>query len=180
MSLATLDTNKDLSEACVHAYSEGILMLCCTHDEGSNVDKAYPACYESTITIAAVDNFGIELRQSKQDYKYGISGENVAAGVVPFLESDDRISGSSVSTAIAAGLSSLILSCDRLACPGRTYESNGRKSICEDHFDKMKVRQDAQEKYVLLEKFGSIDKKLKDGLDISVEEVLKESFASRT
>lgn len=44
-----------------------------------------------------------------------VQGQNVAASGIHFIESSDSLTGSSVSTALAAGLSSLILIFYKLA-----------------------------------------------------------------
>ncbi|KAI0451707.1 hypothetical protein F5B21DRAFT_506906 [Xylaria acuta] len=62
------------------------------------------------------------LREAKESsYGYLIQGQGVATGVIPFLISKNIITGSSVSTAITAGFSSLILTCDLSAKPGKNY-----------------------------------------------------------
>jgi hypothetical protein len=157
-------------------------MLCSTQDEGPSVSPAYPAEYPETIAIAACDEYGQNSRDKETRYNYKIHGLEVAAGTVPFLVSEDRISGSSVATAIAAGLSSLILACDRLAIPGRKYidqfgnkEKFGRQEIVEQYFEKMTVKPDT--KYLILEQFGNIDSKIGDGLEIDAEEILTNWFS---
>lgn len=147
-------------------------------------------------------------------------GLNIAAGVIPFLESNDRISGSSVATAIASDISSLILSCARLntcnpaegwhgeSCPGscagfeaclparnshhrscplsngsscvaRTEDCNEKKrrAIVSYFLDSMKPNPSKAEGYVLLEKFGEIDAKVKEGEEIFAEDVLRNWFS---
>ena len=177
MSFAILDTNERLRKACAKADDKGIVMVCSTHDEGSNISESWPAEYGQAITITACDEYGGLPRNTTETYDYGLHGLDVAAGVVPFLESNDRISGSSVATAIAAGLSSLILSCDRLAHPGKKYEGYDRKNMVEIQLKKM--RSSKQEKYVILERFADIDLKIKDGLDINVEGILEQSFGKK-
>lgn len=108
------------------------------------------------------------------DYEYAIQGINVAAGKVPFLESKDCISGSSVSTAIAAGLSSLILACDQLAKKRKIYEQGDRAKIVKRHFGKMLA---LNKKYIILEKFAEIDKKIKDGRYINAKDIIEEFFS---
>ncbi|KAL9120735.1 MAG: hypothetical protein Q9187_002705 [Circinaria calcarea] len=172
MSFAILDNTDNLRNACAEAADAGIILLCSTHDEGSNIDEAWPAAYRDTITITACDEFGELLRPTKQGYDYTIRGQEVAAGVVPFLKSDDRISGSSVATAIAAGLSSLTLSCDRLAHSGKMYTGqDDKRKVIRHHLKAM-----ATEKYILLEKFARIDQKIKDGRDINAQQILEDFF----
>ena len=173
MSFAILDNTDRFKDACEEAARAGIIMLCSAHDEGSNINEAWSAAYNDTITITACDEFGKLLRTTKQPYDYAIRGQEVAAGVVPFLKSDDLISGSSVATAIAAGLSSLTLSCDRLTHPGKTYNHRDvRNKVIKPHLRAML----AAEKYILLEKFAGIDRKIKDGRVINAQEILEDDF----
>ena len=173
MSFAILETVDILRDACKEAANAGIIMLCSAHDEGSNIKTAYPAFYGGTFIITACDEFGKVLRTTEQEYHYAIRGREVAAGVVPFLKSDDRISGSSVATAIAAGLSSLTLSCDGLAHPGKTYfDHEDRRKVIKHHFDSML----AANKYILLDKFADIDQKILDGRVIIVPQILENKF----
>ncbi|KAM0518153.1 hypothetical protein ACHAPE_004560 [Trichoderma viride] len=126
MSFATLDKTDALQKVCEKAVDSGIALICSIHDQGANISRAYPVSFRDVIRIMACDESGAPARNVKAQYNYGIHGIDVAAGVVPFLESDDRISGSSVATAIAAGLASLTLSCDRLA-NGRAVERISRR-----------------------------------------------------
>jgi len=88
---------------------------------------------DGTISIAACDRYGRMLNWSKEEKKsYRINGKDVLAGTVPYVVSEERITGNSVATAIAAGLGSLILSCCRLV--GRTAVP---KDLIEENFGKM-------------------------------------------
>ncbi|KAL8743053.1 MAG: hypothetical protein Q9190_004554 [Brigantiaea leucoxantha] len=174
MSFAILDNTDHLRDACTRAASAGIVMLCSAHDEGSNIDKAWPASYNDTITISACDEYGNPLRVTNQHYHYALRGKEVAAGVVPFLKSDDRISGSSVATAVAAGLSSLILSCDRLANPSKRYnDRDDRRKVIDGQFKSMLPE---NKSHILLERFAGIDQKIKDGRVINAQEILENKF----
>ncbi|XXH00917.1 hypothetical protein Hte_007268 [Hypoxylon texense] len=146
------------------ATKEGIIMTCSTHDEGSRITNAYPANWigqaVSLIVLTACDSYGTLLREAKSDtFHYRIPGQNVAAGVIPFLNSDDTISGSSVSTALATGLCSLMITCDRLGNPEKKYmgrdEKNSRLELVKTHLDQM--RSNDKNHFVMLEKFGGID-----------------------
>lgn len=198
-------------------------MMCSNHDEGANPKTSYPAHYrDRTWVVTACDEYGYTPREREPPTGTGyymFQGLNVPAGVIPFVESNDRISGSSVATAIASGISSLILSCARLntcnpaedwhgeSCPGscahldacrpdrnlhdaRCPVAHGgcvaRKQVCEngnrrhivDYFLKsMTSERSAGEGYVLLEKFGEIDVKVKEGEEIFADEVLKSWFS---
>ncbi|KAK1750547.1 subtilisin-like protein [Echria macrotheca] len=169
MSFVIGEKDNELANEIRLATNQGIVMTCSSHDEGSRIAEAYPAKYmtaeTSLMVLAACDEYGQLLREVKGDkdgdkFKYMVRGQHVAAGVVPFLaESEEPISGSSVSTALAAGLCSLILTCDRLANPGKTYpngkDAGSRWEIVTGHLDSMQST--TESKFVLLEKFGQID-----------------------
>ncbi|KAF2497767.1 subtilisin-like protein [Lophium mytilinum] len=165
MSFIIGEFNEFLKKAVDAASEAGIVMTCSAHDEGSRIQKAYPAGHHADgITIArfaACDEYGKIIREDwKGDYDFLIRGHNVAAGVIPFLKSEDTITGSSVSTAIAAGLSSLILTCDRLGAPvRRSPEKQGkaRYDLVKDCLDKMAA---GHGNFVQLENYGTIRKLL--------------------
>ncbi|KAI0096962.1 hypothetical protein GGR51DRAFT_542140 [Nemania sp. FL0031] len=117
MSFAMFEQKDRLDEVIKEAKKQGIVMMCSNHDEGANTKESYPANCEHTWVVTACDEYGFTPRerdQSTDPGNYMFQGLDVAAGVIPFLESSDRISGSSVATAIASGIGSLILSCARL------------------------------------------------------------------
>ncbi|KAI5924908.1 peptidase S8/S53 domain-containing protein [Camillea tinctor] len=166
MSFVIGDSNDNLVQALRRASDDGIVMTCSTHDEGSRIIKAYPAGHKSDtmsiIVLAACDEYGKLLRniEDSNDYDYMLQGQDVAAGIVPFLNSKDTISGSSVATALAAGLCSLILTCDRFANPGKKYapgitDKESRLVMVKYHLESMKSNE--KSRFVLLEKFGNID-----------------------
>ncbi|KAI1819685.1 hypothetical protein F4861DRAFT_526015 [Xylaria intraflava] len=165
MSFALGESSRALVNQMNKATEAGILMTCSTHDEGSRIVDAYPASLKgdslSLMVLAACDEYGKLLRDVQDEkYHYRIRGQDVAAGIIPFLKSDDTISGSSVSTALAAGLSSLVLTCNRLAQPTRKYDrgrtgSNTRWVIVREHLERMQSSEGS--KFILLEKFGKID-----------------------
>ncbi|KAH6951191.1 hypothetical protein BKA56DRAFT_535586 [Ilyonectria sp. MPI-CAGE-AT-0026] len=184
MSFILEETTKELESQIDAASQKGIVMTCSTHDEGSRIDKAFPASLKggttSLLVLAACDVYGRILREAKEDtYDYLIRGKDVAAGVIPFLKSEDTITGSSVATALAAALCSLILTCNRLAHPVVTYEGgkgeNSRYSLVTKHLTRMKSHENT--KFILLEKFGKIEElgKTYDGT-ILAKRVLQESF----
>ncbi|KAL8399862.1 hypothetical protein RB594_000326 [Gaeumannomyces avenae] len=163
MSFAMGHSDSDLEDELREATKQGIVMTCSAHDEGSRISKAYPADLKSDLlsllVLAACDEYGKLLRDlSPNKYDYMIRGQNIAAGVIDFLKSEDVITGSSVSTALAAGLCSLILTCDRLAHPGKRYpggkEAGSRWALVRRHLEKMAA--DDSKQFLLLEKFENI------------------------
>ncbi|KAI0169132.1 peptidase S8/S53 domain-containing protein, partial [Hypoxylon sp. FL1284] len=164
MSFVFGDENKGVIDEITKATDEGIVMTCSTHDEGSRIVDAYPASWMgktlSLIVLAACNDYGKLLRDvDPNQYHYKLNGQDVAAGIIPFLKSEDTISGSSVSTALAAGLCSLILTCDRLANPHKAYEKGTgertRLHLVKHHLDNMQSSTNSQ--FVMPEKFGDID-----------------------
>ncbi|KAM3548290.1 hypothetical protein ARSEF4850_009498, partial [Beauveria asiatica] len=176
MSFAMSDSDDAMEKMVRAASNRGIIMTCSAHDEGSRVNQAWPAACrnfdhsdESIIVLAACDKYGKLLREAdtkKLDFK--ILGEHVPAGVVPFVRSEENITGSSVATALAAGLSSLILTCNRLAHPGKEYinakmgktgdgrhsEDQYRLGIVKKHLKKMGTSD--ENKFIELGNFGRI------------------------
>ncbi|KAL7956926.1 hypothetical protein V8C34DRAFT_195669 [Trichoderma compactum] len=193
MSFAISENLVDLKDACNDAHDHGIVLLCSTHDEGLGVSNTYPASFHNTITITACDDYGKVLRPGPTgdagSFQYKVQGQSVAAGVIPFLDSDDYISGSSVATAIAAGLSSLILSCNRIATDNPEdsssnndhpkslqYETkrNYRETIVKNHLKEMLAKESKD--YILLENFAGIDEIIRDGRDVAASNLVQEYF----
>ena len=177
MSLSLLQTSPSLDEAIRNASSQKIVMLCSSHDLGSKITKAWPANAQETITITACDDYGQLLRpvDDKEKFNFMIPGQDVAAGVIPFLESNDRISGSSVSTAVASGLSSLILSCARLNNPQKDIVGLPRENLVKNYLKTMESQSGSKE--LLLEKFGNIEAKIKEGEYVDAEAIINDAFS---
>ncbi|PTB62989.1 hypothetical protein BBK36DRAFT_1144522 [Trichoderma citrinoviride] len=97
-----------------------IVILCSTNDEGaiarpSTFDRLTLVNNQDILAIAACNQYGRLLESSQDDYSYGFFGHKVHVGQIPFLQSEEHVSGSSVATAIAAGAASLILAFCRLS-----------------------------------------------------------------
>ncbi|KAK5997909.1 hypothetical protein PT974_00275 [Cladobotryum mycophilum] len=108
--------SKDLAEALELAKKENIVVLCSTADEGyshsHDILNQMKYRAEKVISIAACNQHGKPLDQSQEDKSiFRFSGDRIQIGAVPFLKSDNHVTGSSVATAIAAATASLILSC---------------------------------------------------------------------
>ena len=160
MSFAIYQSTNTLQKAIEDAFNDNIVLIASTHDEGSNANVAYPAGYaRHTIAIAATNEWGSTLSYtpSEKNYNFRLKGVEVFAGAVPYLASEERVSGSSVATAIAAGLASLILSCHHISGfkePGRT----NWKTELVTHYMKEMIPSDAPApKYVALKKFANLD-----------------------
>jgi subtilisin family serine protease len=166
MSLALYeDPNDVMKEAVVEANRKKILLLASVHDEGSSQDKAYPASYDDVMAIATTDKYGSLLGFTPGgSYQYRLKGENVFTGAVPYLSSQERVGGSSVATAIAAGLSSLILSCHYITLGNQLPKNEPwKREIVEHYFNKMLA--DNSPKFVLLKKFCELESMPMEKLD---------------
>ncbi|KAM0294459.1 hypothetical protein ACHAPM_011198 [Fusarium culmorum] len=179
MSLATYELGKSgtLQQAIDAAHMEGVLLLCAAHDEGLNVTKAYPSCMPETVTIAASNQFGHATDRTAKLYNYRIHATNIAVGAVPFMHCEEYISGSSVATAIAAGMSSLIISCRRLATgPIDEKVKSWKRKIVEEKFNDTIPSEALEQKYVRLDKLCGVDERTKDGAPLDMDELIQEEF----
>ncbi|KAM0664055.1 hypothetical protein ACQRIU_007056 [Beauveria bassiana] len=120
------------NEAVQKAMGAGILVVCSHHDEGARIGtKAFPACLSSVgehhtmLRMASCNMYGklqhdwddytVDAASKKENqYDFYINSQDIRVGTIPFLAtSTERVSGSSVSTAIAAGVCSLLIACLR-------------------------------------------------------------------
>ncbi|KAE9566636.1 hypothetical protein CGMCC3_g17204 [Colletotrichum fructicola] len=132
MSFTTTEDHKPFKDAVQKAMNAGILIVCSHHDEGARIGtQVFPACFNSNdssntmLRMASCNMYG-KLQHdwddnttdnaSKKNHQYDfcINSQDIAVGAIPFLAaSTERISGSSVATAIAAGVCSLLIACLR-------------------------------------------------------------------
>jgi subtilisin family serine protease len=130
-----------LTNAINDAITQGIVIICSTADDGNNKTPSAISQHPDTIAIAACDDGGKSLDFTVEEgYQYLVPGKDIIAGAVPFVESQESISGSSAATAIAAGLASLTLSCLHLANNERVKEEKKTKWAKEEiqsRFDRM-------------------------------------------
>ena len=104
-----------LEEAIKSAVQNGILVFCSTADTGTGSGSVYPAYYKGTVQVSATDKYG-NLMPSADKGTHAVNipvpGEDIPA-VGPSYMSDavaeGTVSGSSVATALAAGMASLSL-----------------------------------------------------------------------
>ncbi|KAL7956656.1 peptidase S8/S53 domain-containing protein [Trichoderma compactum] len=131
---------KRLEQAVEKANGDDIIQLCSHHDEGWNVVKCWPSNCDGVKTVVACNEFGAVTDRQPFQYHYQIPGIDIFTGTVPYLESKDTMSGSSVATAIAAGLASLSLSCHRLQYGPNSIIPRGRKEFFQKAFLEMSVQ----------------------------------------
>ncbi|KAF4632334.1 hypothetical protein G7Y89_g5795 [Cudoniella acicularis] len=89
------------------------LVICSTADEGAWSGEVYPADSQSTIKVAATDKYGNLSRYAdKGAVNIAVPGEKIPAFGPSYMGRKlavSKISGSSVATALAAGVASLAL-----------------------------------------------------------------------
>jgi subtilisin family serine protease len=158
MSFALNDQSDKLQSAIDMAHGHGIVLVCSTADEGENRTRAWPASYDSTLAVAACNDAGEKLVSSTTEARYYFRGENVlyepgiSNGVYGggrggggggdggrgggISSSAEKISGSSVATAIAAGVASLCLACCEIDGVPVSSQNRWRKVV--ELFDRAK------------------------------------------
>jgi hypothetical protein len=159
----TIGEMGEISKLLHEATQKGIVMTCSTHDEGAKAQNAYPAGLKSDdkslLVLAACDEFGTPIREIEPNkFHYLIRGQKMAAGTIPFLKSNDTVDGSSVSTALAAGLCSLTLTCDRLRDKDIEYEPGHGKGSRYDRVNTVlkSMTSPNNDKFIILNRFGNL------------------------
>ncbi|CAG9981145.1 unnamed protein product, partial [Clonostachys byssicola] len=114
------DSDQNLAHQINLAKDEDIVILSSTADGGmrkeNTTTSADKSAHIEVINIGASDWNGNLLNESqKAGYDYCMVGQNVPVGLVPFLKSREVVTGSSVATALAAGLAALIVACCRIS-----------------------------------------------------------------
>jgi subtilisin family serine protease len=117
---ASLDKDSEALRIAVNdAIAARVVVISSTHGKGQNTaDAGYPAQYKDVFAIASADSSGAPSSGTNMEHAdYLFQGEKIVAKTeLPGLEADGSstiVDGPSVATAIAAGVASLILSCDR-------------------------------------------------------------------
>ncbi|PON30771.1 hypothetical protein TGAM01_v200191 [Trichoderma gamsii] len=184
MSISMLEKDEDLKNQVLQAKKNKVVIVCSTHDEGSSITTSYPAEWmgDEVIVVTACDEYGRTLRETNENkFDFMLRGKNVAAGVIPFIASSERISGSSVSTALTAGLSSLILTCHKLAVLGKTSNNEDHRNKTpadkvRDHINNNMISKTPGSREILLEKFSGTNALTPEG---SMENILVNSFSMK-
>ncbi|UKZ73679.1 hypothetical protein TrVFT333_001329 [Trichoderma virens FT-333] len=153
--VAFSDPDNKMFEAIKAAREDDIVITCSTSDEGNVSARSVGENNENVLSIAACDRWGNLLPQSRRTgFNYQFLGHNVHVGQVPYLESREIIEGSSVSTAIAAGMASLILACTRISSPTLNldlYEEDGRRRSWRCDAVKKRFDSMSEGKWVILD-----------------------------
>ncbi|KAK6538633.1 hypothetical protein TWF694_010211 [Orbilia ellipsospora] len=118
LSAAFFKEDTNLEIAIKTAINKGIVIVASIAGEGHKQEEAYPANYAGVLKIGAADSRGKETPESlKEIADYMFPGDRIVTRTT-FLGADNEtteISGTSVATAIAAGVASLVLACHRLS-----------------------------------------------------------------
>ncbi|KAI1373538.1 subtilisin-like protein [Hypoxylon crocopeplum] len=124
-SFALRHSSPALRDVVRKARTRGIVIMCSTSDEGENTDQVWPAAYytqqegaverfDNVFPIVGCDEHGKPSRFSNEAAgRYYFRGEDIdASGTDPdLLKERGVVRGSSVATAIATGIASLVLAC---------------------------------------------------------------------
>jgi Subtilase family len=141
ISMTFYESHSGLHQLLKKAFDDGVTVICSTADVGQLGPRVYPASWtDRTIPISACNRHFTPTELTDHGATYFLPGEHVSATSLSYVEAEKTVSGSSVATAMASGLASLILSCrnySRLA--GGHTRSIGwqRRKVVQNVFEKM-------------------------------------------
>ena len=114
-------------------------MICSTADNDGGHAVVWPARYDECLSIACHDKaINAPKRSSDAEAKYEFHGQALRTNDICYIEDTTHqhtIHGSSVATAIAAGVASLTLACGRYANRNSIISPS---MFIKDMFDRMK------------------------------------------
>lgn len=162
MSFCLREKTDDLEDACREATKRRIAMLCSAHDGCINSTHAYPTAFFGTIPIMACNESGMVLAGNKKlGNEFAV---NAPVEILSVLNCNDNVSQSSLATAVAAGLSSLSLSCHQLAhMEEESIEQKGQSMLARYYLKKMAGD---ESNFVQPERFARIDRYINEKIDI--------------
>ena len=144
MSIALPSGVPRLEKAVESAKRDNMVMVGSRGDRGNNRESVYPADYDEVVSISSLTSFGKRTESTETNAQYFFQGENVSIPAEStYLESQKQVSGSSVATALAAGVAALTLSCRRL---GNEEKDMDRVKTVKAVFDRMTLPE--KDKYV--------------------------------
>ncbi|KAI0520750.1 hypothetical protein F5B22DRAFT_598226 [Xylaria bambusicola] len=175
ISLVVFANTEDMIKQIEKARRKDIVVLVSTADTGlattpTSTDK--PDNNEDLFTIVACDKWGNLLPFSqKSGYRFRFVGHNVQVGQIPFLKSEESVTGSSAATAIAAGAASLILACYRISPKFDDSGEDWRYRMVKKRFREM--GEGGDQPYVKLENLCGKNRDLRN---IDFQAVVREEF----
>lgn len=143
-SIKASESSHDLGPALQEADGDHVVMFCSSTDEGATSnDSTYPGLVKSCIKIGASTDTGARLSWVSSESDFLLPGDASQAAREPgvsgvsgrTLNAQAGLFGSSVSTALAAGLAGVLLYCDRLlgtpesVLSANSLQGGGRVSI---------------------------------------------------
>ena|SRR5579862_927550 len=154
MSWTGYQKDSSLTAAIEKASAKNILMFCSTSDDSRGEYSTWNG-EDRVFTVAAADKYGHWRPQSDRKANLLLPGDNIMAAGPEYMpsSSESAISGSSVATALAAGLASLAISCTIAQRKKGGRELFRRKSEMEKVFREMRQRDDS--KYIVSSKLLS-------------------------
>ena len=130
----------DLESAITDASTKNILMFCSASDEGAVQSSTYPSKHAKRIfTIGAADASGV-VSKAVGDINavdFILPGKLVEDETDGAVKNIQYWTGSSVATALAAGLAALILYCGQIRIARAAAGSKKSKAV--QHFERLKT-----------------------------------------
>lgn len=163
-----------LNRALKKATERNIVIFAASDDEGPTRAESEPAKSPWTLTVAASYPDGKLLFNPRpHEYQYCLDGQDIFAGSVLYLSTVERVTGSSASTAIAAGLASMLLCCSQLLedLPERVDKSSPewKKKLVVKAFDYLTGENN---KHVKLNRICNLEsRRLEDTYEITDDEL---------
>jgi hypothetical protein len=117
ISWMTRKKSTELYKAIKRAAKSNVLVFCSAADTGTNYGKVWPADYPETVSVSASDIYGRPSPQSREKADLLVDSGNMVADGPAHTKKDTigPVYGSSVATALVAGIASLGLTLAQLA-----------------------------------------------------------------
>ncbi|KAF4546015.1 uncharacterized protein LTHEOB_4667 [Lasiodiplodia theobromae] len=135
---------KKLETALDEAAKKNILLFCSANDQGTDADESHPSANPGRFKIGAATAWGTAWRWTRASHvDFIFPGDKVIKerpGNVP-VEKCSLVSGSSVATALAAGLAALVLYCVQFAALHCVATNQQAKVVTLEDFQAMKTRE---------------------------------------
>ena len=130
----------ELSNA-VNAVASKSILFAATGDGLESSKGSYPACFDNVISVCSTNIVGTPSAYAEySNSNFWVAGEALKVDLRRYFDLNGAasISGSSGSTALAAGLASLILTCVRFSCyPDNRTETEATKNRATKEVEKV-------------------------------------------